>query len=242
MTRRALGIAGLLVLLVVLALVPAARAQLGPNIVVNGSFELPTVCPAPFATHTQGSTAITGWTVEDGGVSDALLGSVDHVGSYWQAHDACQSIDLNGLSPGALRQDVATPGEEYLLSFWMAGNPDSPPAVKTMDVEWGGTVVYSPSFTTDLSNPLLTRTSNMGWTYHEVTVEATSATTTLRFISTTNTGPCPCYGPALDDVALQEIDDDDDDGEDDDEDGEDEDGDGDDDDGDDDDDDDNDDG
>jgi choice-of-anchor C domain-containing protein len=178
----------------------------GPNIVANGDFEVPVV-PGPFVTYPTGFN-FGGWMVTSG--------TIDHIGTHWQAASLRQSVDLSGLTPGTIRQDIATmPGERYILRFAMAGNPDGPPTVKQMEVRFGGAVVDQPTFSTSGTS----RTA-MGWVYLDYVVQATTALSALEFQSLTNTP----FGPALDDVSLCQIlddDDDDDDGGDDDDDDED---------------------
>jgi choice-of-anchor C domain-containing protein len=204
--------------------VPVGLGQ--PNIVVNGDFELPVVCPAPFVT-----TPPAGWTLEQG--------TVDLVCTYWQPASGLQSVDLTGTpGQGTLSQNLATvAGEQYRLRFAMAGNPDpacgpaglNEPAVKVMDVFWGGTLAATLSFDTTGHT-----FADMGWVYHTFTLQATGPSTELQFTSRTGT----FCGPTLDDVSVTQVvdgddddDDDDDDGDDDDDDGGDDDGDDDDDDG-----------
>src|SRR5918996_3601962 len=109
------------------------------NIVVNGDFELPFV-PGAFLTYPPGP-ALTGWMITSG--------TIDHIGTHWQAASLRQSLDLNGLEQGTISQTLATvAGERYILRFAMAGNPDGPPALKTMDVRFGGPTVVQPTFDT----------------------------------------------------------------------------------------------
>lgn len=197
---KALRLTILAILAALVVLVPTAAA-LGPNIVVNGSFEDPFVGPAQVLVSPP--TPIPGWTVEQG--------TVDIVSDdFWQAAHGDNSIDLSG-SPGmgTLSQNVATqPGRRYRLRFAMAGNPftggpcESEPAVKQMRVEFGNTVVATLSF--DTTGHSFT---DMGWTYHTFRVRALTPTTTLRFVSLTG----EWCGPTLDDVSLRRTGDDDDD-------------------------------
>ena len=70
------------------------------NLVSNGSFET-----ATFRGSNQkvspGQTNIGDWNV--------TAGTVDIIGSYWQAEDGSNSIDLQGTEPGGIRSaDIAT--------------------------------------------------------------------------------------------------------------------------------------
>jgi choice-of-anchor C domain-containing protein len=194
----------LLFALLVVAGAPAATAQPGPNIVVNGDFEVTTpTCPSPnppgywIAPPAQ----IAGWIVEDETVDIVCT-------TAWPPASGQQSLDLTGTpGQGTIRQDLPTePGETYLLRFAMGGNFYCEEPVKQMRVEWGDQIVATLSFDTSNSSP-----TNMGWMYHQFTVQATGTPTPLRFISLTGT----FCGPALDDVSVRQLDDgDDDDGDD----------------------------
>jgi choice-of-anchor C domain-containing protein len=204
--RRASSVSALLAMLVAaLVLVPATQSQPGPNIVVNGDFEAPVVCPAPFLT-----VPPAGWTLEQG--------TVDLVCTFWQPASGFQSVDMTGTpGQGTLSQNLATvAGEQYRLRFAMAGNPDpacgpaglNEPAQKVMEVWWGGALVTTLTFDTTGHT-----FASMGWIYHTFTLEATGTSTELQFTSRTGT----FCGPTLDDVSVQQLDDDDgDDGDDDD--------------------------
>lgn len=169
----------------VAAPVHAIRADL----IVNGSFESPTTnarttffAPAVFE----------GWSVD--------RGSVDVIASpYWQAADGSQSLALSGFSAGAIYQDIHTsPGETYLLSFAMAGDPFQPgyPLIKHMEVFWGG--ISIGQFTFDVTGKSY---SNMGWIDHQVILAADAPSTRLRFVSLDN----DAAGPVIDEVRLTAV-------------------------------------
>jgi choice-of-anchor C domain-containing protein len=135
-----------------------------------------------------GDPSITGWTVN--------AGSVDWIGSYWPAADGAMSIDMSGQDAGTISQTFDTTiGNTYTVSFALAGNPAGPPTIKTLDViATGGTAA---NYTFDTTGSDLT---NMNWTTAEYTFLATSASTTLSFISTT----AGAFGPAIDNVVVSE--------------------------------------
>ena len=118
------------------------QSELGPNIVVNGSFEMPTVRSAAFDTYRAGQT-VGGWTIESG--------SIDHISkNYWQASNGLQSVDVTG-SPGnaMIYQDLTTiPQHTYQLSFDLSGNPEGAPAIKQIEVWWGQTLLDSAIYDT----------------------------------------------------------------------------------------------
>lgn len=151
----------------------------------NGSFE-DGIPAGVFTTINAGdSTSIDGWTVTDG--------SIDYIGSYWQSADGRKNLDMSGNSAGTIEQTFATVvGHTYSVGFKMAGNPDSGPVVKTLDVSAAG-ITQSYSFDTTGHSK-----TNMGWAPEAFSFTATSALTSLRFISTAP----GFYGAALDNVTL----------------------------------------
>jgi choice-of-anchor C domain-containing protein len=134
------------------------------------------------------NASIDGWTVD--------AGSVDWIGTYWDAPDGDMSIDLSGADAGTLSQTFDTTiGNTYTVSFLLSGNPAGPPAVKTLDVSATGAT--PTSYTHDTTGTDLT---TMDWTLETYSFLATSASTTLSFVSTTDT----VFGPAIDAVVITE--------------------------------------
>jgi choice-of-anchor C domain-containing protein len=173
-----------------LAAIAFAGAALALSGVTNGSFEdgIYVDNGSGFEQLNAGDTSITGWTVD--------AGSVDWIGTYWPADVGAMSIDMSGVEAGTISQAFATTiGNTYTVSFSLSGNPAGPPTVKTLDVSaTGGTV---GTYTHDTTGTDLT---TMVWTPETYTFLATSASTTLSFISTTATA----WGPAIDNVSVTE--------------------------------------
>jgi hypothetical protein len=92
----------------------------GPaNLIVNGSFEVPTVIGGDQEFGAP-STAIAGWQVSAGSIDLVTSGTI--LGS---AHSGLQMIDINGSSAGAIEQSFATvPGHRYRLEFFYSNNPN----------------------------------------------------------------------------------------------------------------------
>ena len=167
------------------------------NLVTNPGFESPSL-PTIVARYACACVPSGfGWTVGGAGV--------DLIRLYWAPQEGSQSLDLNqdiqtaGTPPGAGSQEIATtPGTTYTIGFWMAANPDHSrapddgPALKTMDVTFGAT---TNSYSFDVTASTL---AAPGWTYHEFDAVASSAATTLSFVSTT-TGYA---GAAIDNVSV----------------------------------------
>src|SRR5262245_18320829 len=95
--------------------------------IVNGRFETG-ADPGVFTelSTSFGSTNITGWEI--------VAGSIDYIGSYWTASDGNRSLDMNGTTPGAIRQLLTglVVGQKYTIKFDMAGNPDGSPTDKVL--------------------------------------------------------------------------------------------------------------
>ena len=160
------------------------------NLITNGSFENGDNPPTGgFTTLFAGNTDITGWEVTDG--------SIDWIFSHWQASDGSFSIDLGGNENGTIVQTMIDTniGQEYFLCFDLAGNPDGPPDIKTLDV-----IIDGLTFGFQFDNTGAT-TSDMLWTTESLAFTATSASTSLEFVSTTGTA----YGPALDNVVVNPV-------------------------------------
>jgi choice-of-anchor C domain-containing protein len=177
--------------------IPSTGAQ--AVTIANGSFESGLASVGNFTTLTAvDSTSITGWTV--------ATGTVDYIGTYWVASDGSRSLDLDGLSAGTITQTLTglTVGQQYQIFFDIAGNPDSGPLTKTLDVK-ASLDTQSYSFTIV---PGTTTHTNMGWVTESFLFTANAVTADLSFISTTTTGgesghPA-AYGPALDNVRIVE--------------------------------------
>lgn len=157
------------------------------NLIQNGSFETATVNPNPgdFIRLDAGSTAITGWTVSQG--------SIDYIGTLWQASNGSRSLDLSGENAGGIQQTFnTTVGKTYRVTFDLAGNPNTSPTIKQMRISAAGS---SDNFSFDITGK---STTNMGWLSKSWDFTANSTTTTLEFISLTNS----FAGPALDNVSV----------------------------------------
>jgi choice-of-anchor C domain-containing protein len=177
--------------LVIITLLLVGIGSVQANIITNGSFESGTYSGAPYDTLGTGSTAITDWTVSSG--------DIDWIYTYWTPSDGVRSLDLNGNTVGGISITSGfstTTGQQYLLLFDLAGNPDGPPSNKNLTVSVGDVV----------NQPFLFNTSskthnNMGWITESLLFNATGPTTFLTFTSTTNGN----YGPALDNVRIDPV-------------------------------------
>lgn len=181
---------------VAVAFAVAAVAGAHANLVSNGSFELGTN-PGSFTTVSTGGSNITGWNVTSG--------SVDYIGTYWQAAEGSRSIDMSGNSLGRISQSFATiPGFLYEVSFAYSANPDSPNGgLRKTDVNIRETdtssLLASTQVTWDVPTEGNTR-SNMKWKTASFTFTAVDNQSTIQFDSLATNS----FGIAIDDVKVIE--------------------------------------
>jgi len=191
-------IAGATALVAVVAPLSGARAvSIGNGGFELGSYDSSTVGGSSYDELFATSNAIQDWTVTSG--------SIDWIQNYWTPHSGSYSLDLNGITPGTIEQTVSglTAGKIYDVNFWLAGNPDDSPTVKTVSVT--ATINQTQTYTFDITGH---SRSDMGWTQETFSFLAGSSSVTLSFASTvTSNGtsnPIPAFGPALDDVSISE--------------------------------------
>lgn len=181
---------GIMVLMVIgliwMSSPPMAESQAArPNLVRNGSFETPNVAP-------EGEIFTAGETI---GTWKVQTGSVQVLGSAFQARSGDQSLDLSGNGRGSVFQDLNTvPGSLYRIKFFLAGNVDGAPRVKRVRVFWGNRDIGTFAFDTFQKTRAL-----MGFEDVELRVRATAAKTRLRFLGAT-AGP---FGPVIDAVSVR---------------------------------------
>src|SRR5262245_37109001 len=103
----------------------------------------------------------------------------------------------NGAA-GTISQTITglTPNQQYKVSFWLSGNPDSGPATKTLDVVVPS--INTQSYSYDTSANGTTRFAPMNWVaaYFYFTADDTEAV--LKFSSTMSGS----FGAALDYVSI----------------------------------------
>jgi choice-of-anchor C domain-containing protein len=131
------------------------------------------------------------------GVWTVTQGSVDLSGAgFWQNADGNQSLDLDGaFDPGGVAQTFHTvPLLKYRVTYYLAGNPASGPAIKTGQVLANGNVIQNFAF--DITGKTFT---DMGYVKKHTHFLATSTSATLEFRSTTGSG----FGPVIDAVHVE---------------------------------------
>jgi len=159
------------------------------NLIQNGSFETYSggVSYGNVIEYYPGDTGISHWNV--------VSGSVEIITSqYWQPENGNISVDMDGISQGAISQAFTTNiGDQYNVDFYMASNPAAPSQVNLQVTAASGLENFS--FTNNQTY------SSMGWLEKDFSFTATSTTTTLEFASETS----GASGPALDNVSVTDI-------------------------------------
>ncbi len=178
----------------------AGASAAGANLIVNGSFEAPSVPVGGYTNVGGGSTAISGWLVV--GVDSALTsGSFQQSGITFQAQQGSQWLDLAGVtsnsSASGVRQTVPTAvGRQYQISFYVGSATAAPFfAPATVDLTIGGgqrTGYFNPTGPANALN----------WKLFTVPFTATGNSTAIEF---NNGSASSNYLSAIDNVSLTEV-------------------------------------
>jgi choice-of-anchor C domain-containing protein len=167
----------------------SSTANAAVNLVSDGDFSSPSG-GATFATYSSGS--IGPWTVGGGGV--------DLIGGYWQDPAGTSgSVDLDGNAPGSISQALSLTSGEYLLSFYLSGNPDGAPPLKSLDVTLSSGAI--PASTTYSYTTGTNTHTDMEYVLETYEFSATGPTT-LTFASADVGTP---YGPVIGDVIVSAV-------------------------------------
>jgi choice-of-anchor C domain-containing protein len=150
-------------------------------------------------TFSEGAFAGAFQTIGNGGSIGAWnvsSGSVDLIGSYWQAPPTGgYTIDLDGNGPGAISQSLGLAAGHYELSFYLAGNPDGGDPLKSLTVSVGDASQSFTFLTTGHSS------GNMGYVLETLDFNVAGATT-LTFQSNDVNSP---WGPAIGGVSVAAV-------------------------------------
>jgi choice-of-anchor C domain-containing protein len=176
----------------------AMPTQATADLILNGSFELGLSNIGSFTTlDSPDSSSITDWTVS--------AGSVDYIGTYWNASDGVRSLDMDGVTAGTISQTIGTVvGQTYQVLFDISGNADGPPTTKTLGIvasvnAGSNTYTYTLPGGTDGNHNLL-------WVTEAFVFTANTNLTTLSFSSLDNNpDSITAFGPALDNVRMNAI-------------------------------------
>jgi choice-of-anchor C domain-containing protein len=152
---------------------------------INRSFESGSD-PGEMSVLSPGSTAIEGWTI--------VGGDVWYVGKRWQPALGARSV---GLPCGAgITQTIETSvDQEYEVRFSLAGDPTTPPGVKTLTLSFG---TEQRTFTIDTTGRSF---GAMGWEARFWIFTAIEPTATLSFSSP----KANCATAAVDNVRITPV-------------------------------------
>ena len=177
-----------------------ATRVLAANLIVNGSFENPSVPVGSFINYLGGSTAITGWTVV--GVDSAVVSrTFMQSGITFEAQDGNQWIDLAGITANSMTSGVTqnistTIGQPYDLTFYVGSATDHNlffPTTVDLSINGSAREHYTnPNAPTNMLN----------WQSFTVNFTATSSTTNLTFF---NGDASNNYNTALDNVSVNTV-------------------------------------
>jgi len=173
----------------------SGRASAQANLIVNGSFELPSIPAGAFLAVGTGNTEITGWGVinQFGGTGNvALVDSTFAASSFeFPAQDGAQWLnltDFTGNLRAGVQQVVATvPGTLYNLSFQL-GTIQSASDFLSGEIEPETSVGLLISalpgpFPQAFSNLFGTSLTVLSWRQSNVSFTATESTTTIAFFN-----------------------------------------------------------
>jgi hypothetical protein len=188
------------ILAVVACVVALTATPVVANLIVNGSFETPTVPNGAYINYPGGSTAITGWTVV--GVDSAVTSTnFTQSGVTFNAEDGNQWIDLAGVTSNSMTsgvtQSISTVIDDtYQITFYV-GSSDAPPfffpATVDLSIDGGARTHYS--------NPA-TPATMLDWELFTVDFTATNSSTNLTFL---NGDDSSNYETPLDNVSVDVV-------------------------------------
>lgn len=147
--------------------------------------------PGSFTKLDSGDDGISGWDIKSG--------SVDYIGSYWDAAEGDRSIDLNGNEKGSISQTFNTEDDKiYKVAFHMSGNPDVQ-GFKKLSISADDSAKRYYGFDTEKED---NSKEDMKWKQYVYYFVASGSETTLTFASEID----GAWGPALDDISIEELD------------------------------------
>ena len=183
---------GFAVLFVLIPLQGPLLSSAQAALINNGGF-MPPPNTTFITVNAVDSLTIPGWTVTQG--------SVDWIGTYWQAplSSGQASIDLDGNSPGAISQTLSTtPGQSYIVTFYLSGNPDGGPSTKQLAVSATGNPTGEFTYTMDNNSE-----TDMKYLTESYGFTAAGPSTILSFTSLDSAGNA--FGPVIGNVAAAPV-------------------------------------
>jgi len=168
----------------------------GSNFIQNGDFES-TSSYCSFGLDYYDNCQISAPTTTSLPSWNVVSGEVDAISEpKWQAESGEICINMIDVTAGEISQQVSglVVGNQYQLSFWMAGNFNGGNALKYLNVQVGSEVNVNVSF--DITGA---SASNMNWQSRSVSFVATSTSANVVFTSIGGDS----WGAVIDNVKLQ---------------------------------------
>lgn len=139
-----------------------------------------------------------GWTVIASPV-DGASSTVETIGNYWQSPDGNVTVDMDGISVGAIDTTIAVPTAGLVsVGFYLAGNPQGGPPVKDLQVQLGSAAAQDFTFnTTGYGN------GNMGWIAETAVFDITTPGNLVLSFDSLDAAPSD-WGPVLGTVTANE--------------------------------------
>ena len=149
----------------------ALCSQASAAVFMDGFFNDPAASPSGVNFQSFDGGTMGAWTVN---------GSIDLIGSYWNGPPVGgNSVDLNGNFQGGISQTFDLAAGDYILGFYLSGNPDGSPNVKTVGVSVGSTIANPPlTYLTTLDS-----NHTLNYDFHTLAFTSTGAPITLSFAS-----------------------------------------------------------
>ncbi|MFN2608812.1 MAG: DUF642 domain-containing protein [Acidimicrobiales bacterium] len=169
-----------------LGLTTGVARALGPDLIVNGSFEQPHIAPATFAI----TNSVPGWTLAPGSIGTGIELQNHVAGTPKPPQDQFVELDSNG-STGIFQDVPTTVGTTYVLQFVYSPRPGTAAAENHFSVTAGSqSAVVGPvagGATTD-------------WQPFSLAFVATSTTSRIQFF---DLGPSDGLGGYVDFVSVR---------------------------------------
>ncbi len=165
------------------------KVSAGTGLLTDGDFSQ-AVQPASTLGFSKGQSFAPAWHVSKN--------TIDFVSStYWNMNGLC-SVDVDGGNNGAVAHKTfaTSAGAKYTVTFFLSGNSDGPPTVKTLKVSAAG---QSSTFTWDTSggnDPRHGKFAKKTWSF-----TASKTKTTLNF---TSLDPSTAYGAVIAGVSVKQ--------------------------------------
>ena len=157
------------------------------NLVANASFENPQINTSFWSNL---NTGLNDWEI--------LGNNIDLIGSYWNASEGAQSLDLSGGNTGAVQQSITTsPGTLYQLSFDLSKNPAlGAGATVTVQASAGNDMATYSFNQPSVSSDMLWQEQNLSFVAEDI-----STLLSIEALAPINNPS----GPALDNVNVKAI-------------------------------------